>query len=554
MNSNRPKNGEQVDRRSFLGSATLIVAAGFLQRDALSASLGSTARSAHGSGGPIVETTAGMIRGGRAGGVAYFKGIYYGASTAGARRFQPPIKVAPWAGVRDALRLGTRSPQGPSGLIPEVAAVDDSDQPIGEDCLCLNVWTPRPGHVGKRPVMVWLHGGGFSSGSGGFKIYDGTHLAAMHDVVVVTVNHRLNAFGFLFLPDIGGAKYAQASNVGMLDIVLALEWVRDNVAAFGGDPSNVTIFGQSGGGAKVSTLMAMPSAKGLYHRAIVMSGSSLDGVSREAATTSTAAFMAALGVQLNPAGVDELQALSMRQILAAADARNRAYRMAPVVDGSTLPTNPFDPVAPRMSADVPLLVGSTQDEVGFFSGFPLDPIPEAQLAARLKRMLHTTDTNVRKVIDAYRRDQPQIRPIDVVEEVASDLFAWTHALVQAERKAALGAAPVFMYYFKWESPVRGGKLKAFHTLDIPFVFDNVDIGRSMTGTGRDRYPLERKMSSAWVAFARNGDPNSPQLPHWPAFDVQRRATMFLDNVCSVVDDPRHDDRLVLKTLSAPRGV
>jgi para-nitrobenzyl esterase len=544
-----------IDRRSFLAAATVTVAAESLLQDALPASPASTtAGAAHGSGRPIVETTAGTIRGGRAGAVSYFKGIYYGASTAGARRFHPPNKVEPWAGVRDALTLGTRSPQGPSGLIPEVAAVDDSDQPIGEDCLCLNVWTPGPGHAARRPVMVWLHGGGFSSGSGGFKIYDGTHLSATHDVVVVTVNHRLNAFGFLFLPDIGGARYAQASNVGMLDIVLALEWVRDNAAAFGGDPGNVTIFGQSGGGSKVSTLMAMPSATGLYHRAIVMSGSSIDGVARDAANKSTAAFLAALGLPPDPAGAAKLQALSMQQILAAAGGRNRAYRMAPVVDGSTLPANPFDPVAPRMSANVPLLVGSTQDEVGFFPGFSLDPIPEAELAPRLKRMLHATDATVRKVIDAYRKDQPGLAPIDVVEEVASDRFAWTHALTQAERKAALGGAPVFMYYFKWESPVRGGKLKAFHTLDIPFVFDNVDIARSMTGTGRDRYALERRMSSAWAAFARNGDPNTPELPHWPAFDSRRRGTMFLDNVCSAVNDPRRDDRLVLKTLSASRIV
>ncbi|MGH8258956.1 MAG: carboxylesterase/lipase family protein, partial [Steroidobacteraceae bacterium] len=509
--------------------------------------------SAQGSSGSIVETAAGKIRGGHAGGVAYFKGVHYGASTAGAARFQPPVKVEPWTGVRDALHLGTRAPQGPSGLIPEVAAVDDSDQPIGEDCLCLNVWTPRPGHAGKRPVMVWLHGGGFSSGSGGFKIYDGTHLAAKHDVVVVTVNHRLNAFGFLFLPDIGGARYAQASNVGMLDIVLALEWVRDNAAAFGGDPGNVTIFGQSGGGAKVSTLMAMPAAQGLYHRAIVMSGSSIDGVARDAANESTAAFLSSLGLPRNAAGVEKLQSLSMEQVLAAADARNRAFRMAPVVDGRTLPANPFDPVAPRMSAGVPLLVGSTQDEVGFFNGFPLDPISEAELAPRLKGVLHADDATVRRVIEAYRKDQPGIAPIDIVDEVASDMFAWTHALMQAERKAALGAAPVFMYYFKWESPVRGGKLKAFHTLDIPFVFDNVDVARSMTGTGRDRYALERRMSSAWAAFARNGNPNTPELPHWPAFDSRRRATLFLDDTCGVVEDPRRDERLVLTPLSAPRG-
>jgi len=555
--SNGDNGGGRIDRRSFLGGATATVAAGMLLRDAVPTTLAAVSTSSGDAAAPIVETAAGKIRGARAGRVASFKGVYYGASTAGSRRFQPPLPVQPWKGVRDALQLGTRSPQAAGGLIPEVAAVDDSDQSTGEDCLCLNVWTPQASHARKRPVMVWLHGGGYSSGSGGFKIYDGTHLAAQHDVVVVTVNHRLNAFGFLFLPDIGGAKYAQASNVGMLDIVLSLQWVHDNIGAFGGDASNVTLFGQSGGGGKVSTLLAMPPAKGLYHRAIVMSGSAIDAVPRAAANKSTQAFMAGLGLQPTAADVDKLQAMSVQQLVAAASARgpgSRALRLAPVVDGATLPANPFDPVAPAMSADVPLLVGSTQDEVGFFAGFPLDPIPESQLAARLKQTLRTSDANVQRVIAAYRKDQPGIQPIDIVEEVASDRFAWTRALTQAERKAALGAAPVYMYYFKWESPVRGGKLKAFHTLDIPFVFDNVDIGRSMTGSGKDRYALERRMSGAWAAFARSGNPNTSGLPHWPAFDAQRRATMFLDDVCKVVDDPRHDDRVVLNSLPAQRGL
>jgi para-nitrobenzyl esterase len=419
---------------------------------------------------------------------------------------------------------------------------------MGEDCLCLNVWTPSGGHAHRRPVMVWLHGGGFTSGSGSFTIYDGANLAAHHDVVVVTVNHRLNAFGFLFLPDLGGARYAQASNVGMLDIVQALQWVRDNIGAFGGDPGNVTIFGQSGGGAKVSTLMAMPAARGLFHRAIVQSGSSIKGVSREAANKSTTAFFAKLGLLPNEA--DKLQSLSMEQLLAAQTGGgmmgNPALRFAPVVDGSTLPTDPFDPVAPAMSASVPLLVGSMQDEVGFFPGFPLDPIDESALAPRVKQALHANDEQTAAVIAAYRKDQPGITPIDLAIEVSSDLFAWKNAVTQAERKAAQHAAPVYMYYFTWKSPVRDGKLRAFHTLDIPFAFDNVDLGRSMTGTGRDRYALQNRMSSAWVAFARTGNPNTPTLPHWPAYDVQQRATMVFDNVCQVADDPRADDRQALE--------
>lgn len=498
---------------------------------------------------PVVETSAGKLRGGRHGGVAYFKGVHYGASTAGERRFMPPAKVEPWSGVRDARALGLRSPQLASGLIPEVDAVDPKE-PMGEDCLCLNVWTPSGGHAHRRPVMVWLHGGGFTSGSGSFTIYDGANLAAHHDVVVVTVNHRLNAFGFLYLADIGGTRYAQAGNVGMLDIVQALQWVHDNIPAFGGDPGNVTIFGQSGGGAKVSTLMAMPAAHGLFHRAIVQSGSSIKGVSREAGNKSTAAFLAKLG--LSTGEVDKLQTLSMEQLLAAQAGGgmmgNPAFRFAPVVDGATLPTDPFDPTAPAMSASVPLLVGSTQDEVGFFPGYALDPIDESALAPRLKQALHASDEQVAAVIAAYRKDQPGLSPIDVAIEVASDTFAWRNALTQAERKAAQQAAPVYMYYFTWKSPVREGKLRAFHTLDIPFAFDNVDLGRSMTGTGHDRYLLQTRMSSAWVAFARTGNPNTTSLPHWPAYDSTLRATMILDNDCHVVNDPRPDDRAALRAL------
>ena len=501
-----------IDRRSFIGLGALAAAASAV----VSAKYGQifAADSPRSSAGPIVETTAGKLRGGTQGRVTYFKGVHYGASTAGDMRFMPPVKPKPWKGVRDALELGLRAPQNKAGLIPEVAAVDRSE-PMGEDCLVLNVWTPKPGAGQKRPVMVWLHGGGFSTGSGGFTIYDGANLAARHDAVVLTVNHRLNAFGFLFLADLGGEKYAQSSNIGMLDIVLALEWVRDNITAFGGDPFNVTIFGQSGGGAKVSTLLAMPSAKGLYHRAIVESGSSIKGVSRDTANKSTEAFMAKLG--LKPSQVGKLQNMPMEQILAGmaggGPAGNMAFRMAPVVDGRTLPTDPFDPVAPEMSADVPLLVGSTQDEVGFFPGFQLDPIDDATMHARVKQTLHASDADADKVIAAYQKDQPGISPIDVAIEVASDMFAWRNAVIQAERKAALGKAPVYMYYFRWKSPVRDGKLKAFHTLEIPFVFDNVDIGKSMTGAGHDRYALEDKMSSAWAAFARTGNPNAESLPH-----------------------------------------
>ena len=497
------------------------------------------------SAGPVVETTAGKIRGTIEDKVSAFRGVPYGASTAGAGRFMPPEKPQPWTGVQDAIQLGHRSPQGPSGLIPEVAAVD-ADEPSGEDCLVLNVWTPGVSSGHKRPVMVWLHGGGFTSGSGGFKIYDGVNLAGKHDVVVVTVNHRLNAFGYLYLADLGGAKYANSSNVGMLDIVAALQWVRDNISNFGGDPGNVTIFGQSGGGAKVSTLLAMPSAKGLFHRAVIESGVSLRGIPQDAANKSTEAFLAKLGLKPNQIG--ELQSMPVDRLTKAL----AGGRFGAVVDGKTLPANPFDPTAPEISANVPLLVGTVQTEVTFFPGQQLDPIDDAALHERVKGTFHSSDADTSRIIAVYKEVDPSISNIDVALESASDSFAWTNAITAAERKDALSTAPVYMYYFKWRSPVRDGKLKAMHCMEIPFVFDNPDAGRPMTGSGRDRYALAAKISAAWVAFARTGNPSQKGLA-WPAYNTPQRATMIFDDKCEVVDDPRKAVRLTLAALQSSRS-
>lgn len=494
------------------------------------------------SSGPVVETTAGKVRGSMEDKVAAFRGIPYGASTAGSARFMPPAKLQPWGGIKDCIELGHRSPQAASGLIPEVAAVD-ANEPAGEDCLVLNVWTPGASRSNKRPVMVWLHGGGFTSGSGGFKIYDGVNLAGRHDVVVVTVNHRLNAFGYLYLADLGGAKYANSSNVGMLDIVAALEWVHDNIANFGGDSANVTIFGQSGGGAKVSTLLAMPAAKGLFHRAVIESGASLRGITREAANKNTEAFLAKVG--LKPGQIDQLQSMPVERIVQALG----GGRFGPVVDGKTLPVNPFDPTAPEISANVPLLIGTTQTEVTFFAGQQLDAIDEATARQRIQQQFHVGDADADKIVAAYKKVDPEISGIDLYLESASDSFAWTNALKAAERKAALGKAPVFMYYFTWRSPVREGKLKAMHCMEIPFVFDNPDAGKPMTGSGEDRYALAAKVSGAWVAFARTGNPSQKGLA-WPAYDMSRRATMILNDKCEVVDDPRKEVRFALSTLPA----
>jgi para-nitrobenzyl esterase len=538
-----------MDRRSFLNYGTMATASLFMRgafEPAWAQDLGCSSPSA------IVRTNAGRVRGITKDKVSAFFGLPYGASTAGARRFMPPSKPESWTGVREAVEYGPRSPQGASGLIPEVAAVDRRE-PASEDCLRLNVWTAGVG-AGHRPVMVWLHGGGYSQGSGAFIVYDGANLACRHDVVVVTVNHRLNVFGYLYLAELGGEKYANSSNVGMLDIVAALEWVRDNIAAFGGDPSNVTIFGQSGGGGKVSTLMAMPSAKGLFHRAVVESASAIRGVPKDEATSSAEAYLAKLG--LKPNQIDELQKLPVEQLVTAmgdgGGVGGPGLRLAPVVDGHSLPRNPFDPDAPEISATVPLLIGSVETEVTFMRGTPLDPMDDDALRAHVKQVLRgADDAAVARLIDVYRKGRPNIKNIDLYLILASDATFRAGVLTEAERKASQGTASVFMYYFTWKSPVRDGKLRTLHTLEIPFVFDNVDLATAMTGSGQERYALADKVSSAWTAFARSGNPSHKGLPNWPAFDMKQRATMVLDNECEVVEDPNGEERQTLRSVQHP---
>ena len=529
--------------------------AGSLMSGGLARAFGSDAQT---DKGVVVETAAGKVRGIAGDKLVTFKGVPYGASTAGSARFMLPAKPKPWSGVREASAYGLRAPQLDSqfkGVVPPEVEVMDPGGPMGEDCLVLNLWTPGFERNHAHPVMVWLHGGGYTTGSGAFICYDGSELARKHDVVAITINHRLGVFGYLYLAELGGEKYAQASNVGMLDIVAALEWVRDNVGAFGGDPDNVTIFGQSGGGGKVSTLMAMPAAKGLFHRAIVESGAAVRGVPKEAATKSATAYMAKLGLQPNE--VDKMQQMPMDQLLSTMGAMTgngmpgsgAGLLLAPVVDGTTLPVNPFDPVAPAISANIPLLIGTVETEVTFFPGQQLDPIDDANLHARVKGFVRkASDEQVDQLIAAYRAGRPKATNTDLYLIIASDATFRAGVVTEAERKAAPGNAPVYQYYFTWRSPVRDGKLRTFHTLEIPFVFDNVDAAKSMTGDGQDRYALASQVSGAWTAFARTGNPNHPGLPHWPAFDTSNRATMILNDECKAVNDPYGDAQRMLRTL------
>lgn len=526
-----------VDRRAFLRSSAL-AAAGMLAAGPV-ATLGQDVR--HAAPTRVVDTATGRLRGVvLGGGVNAFYGVPYGASTAGDGRFMPPKPVQPWSGVRDALAVTGRSPQDHGGPIPEVYALDRR-QPMSEDCLHVNVWTPALG-AGNRPVMVWLHGGGFSSGSGDWLLYDGARLAASQDVVVVTVTHRLNVFGYLYLPQLGGDKYAQSSNVGMLDIVAALDWVKQNVGLFGGDPGKVTLFGQSGGGRKVSILTGMPAAKGLFQRAIVMSGSQLTGVSPSDATAASEKFMASVGAR----SVDEMQRMPMEQLRAAAvQAR---FNLQPVLDGRTLPEHPYDPVAASVSANVPLIIGTVEHEATFTPGTPLDPIDDATLARLVKEETRAADADVAKLIDVYRKERPGLANVDLYQILVSDNGYRVRANAMADAKLKQGTAATYMYFFTWKSPVREGKLKSFHTLDIPFAFDNVDVAASMTGAGQERYALADKISTAFATFARTGEPNHAGLPRWPAFTSNERPTMVFDVDCRVVEDPHRAERLALDAV------
>jgi len=481
---------------------------------------------------PVATLASGRIGGFlAANGVCVFKGVRYGADTS-RRRFLPPVPPEPWTGVRDAKEFGPIAPQ--SGM---------RDRVLGEDCLHLNVWTPGLRDGGKRPVMVWFHPGAYTAGTSNEVEADGARLARRGDVVVVTVNHRLNAFGHLYLADLVGPEYADSGNVGILDLILALKWVRDHAAEFGGDPGLVTLFGQSGGGAKCATLMTMPEAHGLFHRVITMSGQQITASRTTTATGHALQVLSALHLPRERAR--ELATMPMAQLVAAS--RAAAYH-GPVKDGRSLPRDPFDPDAPPLSAAIPMILGNTRGETRTLIGrgdASLFDLTWTALQTALEAnspFMGTLDRGA--VIAEYRRLYPHYSAADVFFSATTDSRSWRGQVIEAERRAAQAeAAPrTWVYQFDWRTPIDGGRWGAHHGLDVPFVFDNAAIVPEKVGMGDDARRLAAQMSDTCIAFARSGNPNHAGLPTWPAYDLSRRSTMIFDGVTRVADDPRGAER------------
>ena len=497
----------------------------------------------------VVRTTSGQVAGYIENGIYIYKGIPY----AKAERFMPPTAPDAWEGIRSSRAYGPTCPQAKRmGWYSDESAFSfnwDDGFP-DEDCLRVNVWTPGVDDGKKRPVMVWLHGGGYAAGSGQeLPSYDGTNMAKEHDVVVVTLNHRLNVLGFLDLSSFG-AKYAKSGNVGLMDLVAALQWVHDNIGAFGGDPANVTIFGQSGGGGKVSTLLATPSANGLFHKAIVQSGSMLRTMDARYSRRIGEETVRLLG--LDAASIDSLARVPYNELLAAgekavANVRQQAekegdvscfiFGWAPTVDGNVLPAQPFDPVAPAQSKDIPVMIGTTLHEFTASTYVPAFRTIGQEQAVGMLRQKYGDRTD--EFVSLFGKVYPGYQPKDLMDV---DFTFRPGAVEQASLKASQGGAPVYMYMFAWESPVMDGILRSTHCMEIPFVFDNALRHASMTGGGADAQALAKKMSTAWANFARTGNPNAEGLPEWPAFTPDGGATMWFDNTCTVKN---HHDRELL---------
>lgn len=512
-----------LSRRNFIRQTSILGTSLILPWNALAESF------------PVVQTTYGKIRGMDVAGIKTFRGIRYGASTEGANRFMPPAKPKKWNGIVDTMAYGQASPQRPGDPTNDYTQAVNWDahvkSGIGEDCLVLNIWTGGLNDGRNRPVLFYIHGGGFNNGSGGYT-FDGDPMARLGEVVVVTVNHRLGAFGYMDLDQAGWpSKYKYAGVAGMLDLVAALEWVHDNIASFGGSPDNVMIFGQSGGGAKTSFLMAMPSAKGLFHRAAIQSGSTLKARTKEESSTATAKLLKELKIDSDKA--DEIQKIHWTKIIEAVE--NSGF--SPIVDGEIIPHHPFDPDAPTESANVPLLVGYTKEDAGFLVA--AEAINDEGLKSWTKEKFKDKSD---QILNTYSKVYANATPTQIKARIATDEWIRIRATKMAERKAAQKAAPVFMFIVEWPSPSFGGKFGAVHGVDLGLVLADPRI--PIAGNSLGARKMAKIVGSSFAAFARNGNPNCNEVPNWPQYNLDSRSTIIFNEECRVENDPGKEIRLL----------
>jgi para-nitrobenzyl esterase len=559
-----------LDRRKFLANSSAALAA------IASVSLVSASRLAWGV--PVtaetveVKTAYGRLRGTRKGDLVTFKGIPYAGPVSGENRFKAPPPLVPWTGVRDAFAPGPPSfqPNRPSFGV---------DEPVpSENCLVLNIWTPAMDQR-RRPVMFYNHGGGFVVGSGSTWYQDGSNVARQYDVVVVASNHRLGLLGYLFLADLAGEEYATSGNQGILDIAAALKWVHENIEAFGGDPHNVMVFGESGGGAKTSCVYALPLAKDYFNKASIESGPGVLMTPRDVATETAKMVLSELGLSDKEVPkLKEVPAEKLVEVQAAVAKKapgnltlsggrkgmvvSRPGGFGPVVDGTYLPSHPFDPIAPAISRDKPLMVGTNKDEMAFFfferKASDIFSLTEDALKSRLDKEL---GSDAEKVLSTYHKSRPGASPSDLYIAITTARAMWLGSIEIAEKKCEQKSAPVYMYMFTHESnliiPETTHRLGAAHATEIWYKFNNVDLEGpkdpsrpSLIGTDPDRKKTALNMSEMWTTFARTGHPGAKGQPSWPAYTLQKRTTMMIDAQCRIEDDPFSQERALWESLSS----
>lgn len=525
----------EQNRRTFLQKSALlasgIAVSGLLKVPAF-------ASVAFAGESPVAKTNYGDVRGYTDEGISVFKGIPYGADTS-KRRFMPPLPPEKWTGIRNTVEYG-----------PSALQRSGRGETMSEDCLVLNVFTPAVGDKKKRPVMFYIHGGAYSGGSGSSPLYDGVRLCKRGDVVVVSVNHRLNAFGYLYLSCFGGPELADSGNAGQLDLILALKWVRDNIAEFGGDGNNIMVFGQSGGGAKIATMMAMPAAKNLFQRAITMSGQQVTASGPLNATLRTQAILDTL--KLTPDRIDEIRTMPFEKIVEALSTKDPvlpfgSVYFGPVLDERSLTRHPFYPDAPAQSANIPMIIGNTHDETrAFLGGDPTNyTVTWDQLPEKLIPNLRV-DIQPEMVIAEYRKLYPDLSASDLLFKITTASRSWRGAIIEAEERAKSGS-PAYAYQLDWATPKDGGKFGAPHASDIQLVFDNIKKPGA-TAIGPQAQTMADIMSETFIAFAHTGNPNNKLIPKWEPYTLPRRQTMVFNVPPHLEDDPRGAERKIFEKV------